>query len=165
MKKKLRNLLLFTACIAFFWVACDEDDETDNEDNKGPGAFSNDYETSSAYFTNMGGMVMGNSPHGEVQIWYTSNIKNLIETENFTVPEGTVSVKKFDTTGDGTIDGLVVMIKKESGYDSENNDWYYETRAADGTLLNDPAPGKIEMCITCHQNWKSKDYLGGTEMK
>ena len=174
--------------------ACDEDgDDNKSDDNKGddnkgddtggmengtendtgtgtgmmgaaPGEFKSDYETSGDFFTLMSGMVEGNSPHGSVQIWYSTNIEDIIGDGSFTAPEGTVSVKPFDEDSDGTLDGYAVMVKMGSDFDPDNNNWHYEMRDAEGALRDDPPPGAIGMCIGCHAAALSTDYLAGTTM-
>lgn len=131
----------------------------------GPGDFKADYKSSAEFFTNMSAPVQGTSPHGVSRIWYSSNIKELVGKDSFTVPEGTVSIKEFDMKGDGTQTGLAVMIKKAPGYDAANGDWYYDMRDMAGNIMPDPPPGKIAMCIQCHAGYKSTDYLGGTKLK
>lgn len=128
----------------------------------GPGDFAADFETSSAFFTKMAAPVMGTSPHGTQQTWYSANVRELIESSSFTVPEGTVSIKRFDRDSDGTNDGLAVMIKKEAGYDAANNDWYYDMRMLDGSIMPDPPAGKIGVCIDCHKKDAATDYLAAT---
>jgi hypothetical protein len=132
---------------------------------KGPGDFAADYKTSSAFFTNMAAPVKGSSPHGTQRTWYSSNIKGLVSQASFTAPEGTVAIKEFDMTGDGTKTGIAVMIKKAPGYDAENGDWYYDMRDTAGKVQADPPAGKIAMCIGCHKGYKATDYLGATTMK
>jgi len=131
----------------------------------GPGKYMADYATSKDFFTLMSGMKMGKSPHGSVQIYYSTNIKDMIGMDSFMVPVGTVSIKPFDNDGTPGVDGIAVMIKKEAGYDPANNDWYYEMRDAKGNLKDMPAPGKTKMCIDCHAVYPSKDYLGGTQIR
>lgn len=131
----------------------------------GPGEFKADFRTSSLFFTNMKAAVRGSSPHGSVRIWYSSNVKDLLSTDSFAVPEGTTVIKEFDMAGDGTKTGLAVMVKKPKGYDVENGDWYYDMRDLEGNVMPDPPAGKIAMCIQCHAGYKSTDYLGGTKLQ
>ena len=153
-------ILFFTGLCLFFW-GCSDDTETTTLDD-GPGEYKADYKTSADFFTLQSGSVAGNSPHGTVQMWYSSNMRSLVDQDSFTVPKGTVSIKEFDNDGSPGVDGLAIMIKKEAGYDAENNDWLYEMRGMDGSVMDS---GKLEMCIGCHQNFASKDYLGGTNMR
>jgi hypothetical protein len=188
---KMTNPLFITGLmIAIFLSSCGESDSSNDEtpqvtnqtpnnadadrtngEDKGedqamaaPGAFLTDFEESDKFFTIMDSFVAGNSPHGRSLIYYSTNIRELIDKEQFTVPEGTVSIKAFDNEGDDAIEGYAIMIKKESGYDPENNDWYYEMRNPDGTLMESPEPGANPMCIGCHAVAKSTDYLAGTEL-
>ncbi|MCU0690964.1 MAG: cytochrome P460 family protein [Polyangiaceae bacterium] len=131
----------------------------------GPGKFADDYKTSADFFTFMSAPVAGSSPHGTVQIWYSTNIKSLKDTSTFTVPEGTVSIKEVYGNSAGSLDGYAVMVKKEAGYDTTNNDWYYEMRDADGNVKTNPPAGKIAGCIGCHSAAKGKDYLAGWDLR
>lgn len=131
----------------------------------GPGDFKADYKTSKDFFTNMAAPVKGSSPHVTARIWYSSNVKDLVSKSEFEVPEGTVSIKEFDMTGDGTKTGIAVMIKKAAGYDAANGDWYYDMRDTAGNVTAEPPAGKIAMCIQCHAAYEATDYLGGTALK
>ena len=132
---------------------------------KGPGDFAADFKTSAKFFTNMAAPVKGSSPHGTQQTWYSSNIKTLVSQASFTAPEGTVAIKEFDMTGDGSKRGIAVMIKKAAGYDTANGDWYYDMRDIAGVVQSDPPAGKVAMCIGCHTGFKGTDYLGATAVK
>jgi hypothetical protein len=157
-------------------TACGSDDDASNntssgqhdsgvgELESGPGAFTKDYATSKDFLTHMDARVKGSSPHGSVQIWYSSNIESIIGSAGFEAPEGTTSIKEFDMDSDGTLDGFAVMVKKEAGYDADNGDWYYEMRDPSGSVMPDPAPGKIADCISCHVAAKKTDYLAGTAL-
>jgi len=151
----LFGVTLFTAC----------DDGGDSGLADGPGAYKADYRTSSAFFTQMAGRVLGNSPHGTSQIWYSSNIKSLVANTSFDVPVGTTAIKEFDMDGDGNLDGLAVMFKKDAGFDPTHGDWHYEMRGTSGDLMPDPAPGAIPMCVGCHTASAGTDYLAGTELR
>lgn len=131
----------------------------------GPGEFKADFKTNSLFFTNMKARVKGASPHGSQQTWYSSNMKGLVSAGSFTAPEGTVAIKEFDMASDGTADGYAVMVKKPAGYDAANNDWYYEMRMLDGTVMADPPAGKTQMCIDCHKGSAKTDFLAATAIK
>lgn len=130
----------------------------------GPGEFMADYATNSAFFTRMSAPVKGSTVHSTVRIWYSFNVRDLIAQDSFTVPVGTVSIKETDRDDNGSADALVVMVKKDAGYDPENGDWHYELRTPQGTLLQQPPPGRIAGCINCHKGYSQTDYLGGTKM-
>lgn len=129
------------------------------EGKEGPGSFVKNFRSSSEFFTRMDQMQKGMSPHGWVRIWYSSNIKDIIGRAAFEAPVGTVAIKKYQTEEKS---GYAVMIKKEKNFDKKNGDWHYELRDETGSLLADPAPGKIEQCISCHTAAAEKDYLAGT---
>lgn len=158
-------LLLFIGSLAVSACADDSNPSSVPAPESGPGDFDANFKTSASFFTNMKALVPGTSPHGSTQTWYSTNIQELITTSPFTVPEGTVAIKEFDMAGDGISDGYAVMIKKAKGYDSANNDWYYDMRMLDGTIMPDPPAGKIAMCISCHQGYKSTDFLAATKMR
>jgi hypothetical protein len=151
-------MLMMVSVAAFLVAGCGDEEEA----RPGPGEYRADFKTSSDFFTNMQASVKGNSPHGTVRIWYSSNVRELIKKDSFTVPEKTVSIKEVDMDSDGTLDAFAVMVKKAPGYDPENNDWYYEMRDAQGTVMMQPPAGKTAMCIQCHSAAKKLDYLAGT---
>jgi hypothetical protein len=132
---------------------------------KGPGEFQTDYKTSGNFFTLMSGMKMGKSPHGEVQIWYSKDLKDLLGKPSFKAPVGAVAIKPFKK---GEMAGIAIMIKKDPGYDPRNNDWAYEMRTPDGKVQEQkgmPMSGKIDMCISCHIIAPVSDYLLGTTLR
>jgi len=164
--KQSRLALALTVGISL--TAC-SDSDTDTDTNSdaltaGPGAFDADYADSDEFFTLMDSSVKGASPHGTVRIWYSSNIRDVIEDDSFEVPEGTTAIKEFDGDNDGTLDGYAVMIKEADDYDPANGNWYYEMRDAKGEVMPEPAPGKIKDCIGCHAAAKGTDYLAGTTL-
>lgn len=156
------------SCV-FFVVASFAACSSDNELSPGPGTFDPAYATSSSYITRMSGPVLGTSPHKEVQIWYSANIDPALDDDSLTAPVGTVAVKTANMDDQPGIDAIVVMVKKEKGYDSANGDWYYDMRTPAGAIMNDdkgnPVSGKVAMCINCHQGFKTTDYLGGTKLR
>lgn len=145
----------------------DDDSVTDDDDSalsNGPGGFDPDYKTSSDFFTLMEGLKAG-AFNARVWIYYSSNVLPIIETDSFLVPEGTTSIQEVDDDGDDVVDFLSVMVKMDENYDPENNNWYYEVRDPDGTLRSIPAPGKIQVCIQCHEDFPQTDYFGGTALR
>lgn len=144
-------------------AACGDDG---GDDVAGPGAYDPAFETSAEFFTLMSGPVAGQSPHGTVQIWYSTNA---MESLGGAVPVGTVSIKTADPDNDGTVDAHVVMIKREAGYDPDHGDWEYQMRAPGGAILDDengqPIQGALELCISCHSAAAATDYLAGTSLR
>lgn len=156
--RKLCAMALALGIAGLGVYGCDDDDD-DNVAASGPGAFQANYATSSDFFTNMSQPITGASPHGTVRIWYSSNAQGLVGNPGITMPEGTVAIKEFDNDNDGAQDGKVVMIKQAAGFDDANNNWLYEQRQVDGTLIDS---GPLSMCIGCHSGAASTDYLAGT---
>lgn len=115
------------------------------------------------FFTKMEEMIMGNSPHGKVKIWYSKNLQSLIDQPNFVAPKGSVAIKKFEN--DET-SGYAIMIKRSSTYDPSHNNWEYQMRDMYGNLFTkQDSKGKIPMCISCHSGWSDSDYLAGTSIE
>ena len=52
---------------------------------------------------------------------------------------------------------LVIMVKMDEGYDSENGDWWYGVYDESGTKMR--YEGRIPECIACHAMAKETDYL------
>ena len=52
---------------------------------------------------------------------------------------------------------LVIMVKMQEGYDSENGDWWYGVYDESGTKM--AYEGRIPECINCHALAKETDYL------
>jgi hypothetical protein len=65
---------------------------------------------------------------------------------------------------------VTVMFKRETGYDKDNNDWFWVKYKPDGSLHTNPKGMKLagrvmkgadKGCIACHLLVKDKDYLFG----
>ncbi len=63
---------------------------------------------------------------------------------------------------------VTVMFKRETGYDPENQDWFWVKYKADGSLHANPkgallagrvAKGMDKGCIACHQDAEGGDFL------
>jgi hypothetical protein len=52
---------------------------------------------------------------------------------------------------------LVIMVKMQEGYDSDNGDWWYGVYDESGTKMW--YEGRIPECIDCHAMAKETDYL------
>ena len=144
----------------------DEKDTTPKSENLGPGSLADDYATSDNFFTPTSDFVATEAPHNLVRIWYSSNLSDLIPQGEFTAPVGTVSVKQFFPGGE--VDGeavVVVMIKKQKGYDPDNNDWYFERRSPDGEVVAQGKGEEVSGCQGCHSKYSISDFLAGTSVK
>lgn len=71
--------------------------------------------------------------------------------------DGTVVIKEGFDTETSDLSKIYIM-KKIKGYDSQNGDWLYAVTDPNGKVQ---MSGKIQMCISCHTNGKSKDYVFG----
>lgn len=62
-------------------------------------------------------------------------------------PAGAIAVKEAYAEEAGeTLEGLTVM-KKMSGYDEDNGDWFWASYTAEGAVRD---AGALEMCARCH---------------
>ncbi len=114
----------------------------------------------------------GNSPHGGVNRMYYDIVTvdatpyHVIVKDNFGGDGATI-----DTVGEAPADYLMavtVMVQRESGYDADNNDWFYVKYGADGmigqndmqmSLAGRVAKGMNMGCIACHQNAGGGDFI------
>lgn len=101
------------------------------------------------------------SPHGGKYVFTHINDNGIDSYRNKKYPysDGTIAVKESHGSNDpnSPIDTLFVM-KKISGFDKDNGDWYYAMLDSKG---NSKDAGKIQMCISCHKTYKEKDYIVG----
>ncbi len=121
--------------------------------------FDMNYATSTDFFTQMAGIEPETTVHGDFRIYYTEDLRASIEAGgDFTAPVGATSIKEqFDANG--MLVAFTVMTKQAAGYDTDNNDWYYENIAPDRTVT---AEGAQAGCISCHVAGAGTDYLQGT---
>ncbi len=123
--------------------------------------FAADFETNAAFETLMAAPVTsegGASPHGEMQIWYSTDLVDQIEAGGaFTAAAGATAIK-MQTQGESM--NITVMVKEDAGFDAANGDWCYEYRGADGTYESSPTS-----CAGCHNAFTDTDHLGGTEVE
>lgn len=140
-------------------VGCADGDGAVGE--PGPGAFAEDFATSAEFFTQMAGPQPSETVHGDMQIWYSVNIRPQIEAGGpFSAPVGTVAIKR-QTNGDGSA-LYNTMIRLEDRASPDGLDWTWEQR--DGAL-EVTASGAIGPCVDCHRAWPDTDALAGTEIR
>ena len=79
-----------------------------------------------------------------------------------------VSVESVSRDRSRFLDDITVMLKREDGYDSENQNWFWVKYNRDGTLSATPnglklagriAKGKSKGCIACHRKAPGDDFL------
>lgn len=113
----------------------------------------------------------GVSPHGSVNriYWNVLTVEgkpyNVIVKENYDGNGATV--ESVAATPDKYLKAITVMVQRETGYDSEDNDWFYVRYDPDGTI---PMANKMAMagrvakgmesgCLPCHKKAGGDDYI------
>ena len=78
------------------------------------------------------------------------------------------SINSVTENGEKFLSDITVMFKREVGYDSDNQDWFWAKYNSDGSLDTTPngvqlagkiAKGKPKGCIACHIDAPGNDYL------
>lgn len=109
----------------------------------------------------------GVEPHGALLNTYINSLAQQgLASNDSTLPDRSIIVKQ-NFMPDSTLGATTVMYKVP-GYDSENNDWWWLKRTADGEV---EGAGKVQGCISCHGTASENDYVltgtlesGGTEI-
>ncbi len=79
-----------------------------------------------------------------------------------------VDVNKVAKDHEAWLKAVTVMFKREKGYDSDNQDWFYAKYKPNGSLHTNPkkmllagrvAKGAPKGCIACHKAAPGGDYL------
>ncbi len=79
-----------------------------------------------------------------------------------------VTKEKVDSDPSAWLGAVTIMLKREAGYDGDNQDWYWAKYLPDGNLDKNPmgmqlagriAKGMSQGCIACHQAAGGGDYL------
>ncbi len=114
----------------------------------------------------------GSHPHGAVLETLTSKATvnghtgTVVVKRNYGGPN--VSISNVSNDRSKYLKAVTVMFKREQGYDSDNQDWFYAKYKPDGTLHTNPkgmklagrvAKGKPVGCISCHKVAPGGDYL------
>lgn len=114
----------------------------------------------------------GTHPHGAVLETLTSKATvgghtgTVVVKRNYGGPGVSIS----NVSGDRAkyLKAVTVMFKREKGYDSDNQDWFWAKYKPDGSLHTNPkgmmlagrvAKGKPVGCISCHKAAPGGDYL------
>lgn len=102
-----------------------------------------------------GTLYPGQGPHGVLLSTYlNAEAAKALEAQPGVMPEGAVIVKE-NYTEDETLNSVTVM-RKQSGFDPDHNDWYWVNYGADGAIN---ASGQVDGCISCHGAVRSNDYI------
>lgn len=114
----------------------------------------------------------GQSPHGRWVRLYSTFVKvrgrnyPIIVKENF--GGRGASPERIAKTPDKWLKAVTIMLKREPGYDPENQDWYWVKYAPGGEPAKNPAgialagrvaKGASKGCISCHSQADGDDYL------
>ena len=118
----------------------------------------------------------GQAPHGAI----LENMQTEVTIGNH---KGKVIVKR-NYGGEGVsidtvkanrakfLGSITVMFKRDKGYDTDNNDWFWVKYKPDGSLATNPKgmqlagrvmKGKDKGCIACHSAVKDNDYQYGKQ--
>ena len=79
------------------------------------------------------------------------------QQKKFPYPDGSTAVKEAHGSKDGAVSRVYIM-RKVTGYDPANNDWFYAQLTPE---FNVSSSGKVGHCISCHGKYRSKDYVAG----
>ncbi len=126
----------------------------------GPGAFDPDFETSADFFTQMDGPTDAGSVHGEMQIWYSVNLRDLLVEEKFAAPEGSVAIKRQTEPSGAVV--YNAMVRLADGDSPDGEDWRWEQR---DDALTVTLEGAVGFCVDCHVGYPDRDLLAGTEIR
>jgi len=118
---------------------------------------------------------IGGSPHGAyVRLYYNTvhvgsddDHYHVIVKDNFGGPENP-TLDEVTADPEAYLGAITVMVQREPGYDSDNDDWYWVKYLADGSLdvnangvalAGRVAKGAETGCIACHTSAGRGDYL------
>lgn len=105
-------------------------------------------------------MYPGKSPHGKFLKMYYNVVHLAGKPYHIIVKDNFDAEKKLDA--------VTIMLQREAGYDTENNDWFWAKYKADGTIDRNPknmalagrvAKGMDTGCIFCHKEAIGNDYI------
>jgi len=124
----------------------------------------------------------GVAPHGMMlETFYTTatvggHTGDLLVKRNYG-PEGVTEDEVLNDPGKH-LGAVTVMFRREKGYDSDNQDWFWAKFLPDGSLDKNPkgmqlagrvAKGAEKGCIACHSNEDdyvfTSDHVGGMMME
>jgi hypothetical protein len=111
-----------------------------------------------ARFPEAQGLIESAAPHGPfARVWINGPVEDVVLTGlGGNLPDGSIIVK--ENLGESTsekADAWTIMWKV-SGYDPDNNDWFWANVTPDGDVN---AEGRVEGCITCHGGARENDFV------
>jgi len=113
-------------------------------------------------------LYVGGPPHGKVREVLEGKIKGkrVIVKRNYR--GNGITVKSVARNRAKYIKSITVMAKRETGYDSDNNDWFWAKYKPNGVLMANPkgmklagrvAKGMNKGCIACHKSASGNDLV------
>jgi len=114
----------------------------------------------------------GESPHGNFLRMYSNMVTiddkpyHIIVKDNFGGADATSS--SVNRSPDKYLAAVTIMLQREEGYDSDNNDWFWAKYMPNGDLDKNPkgmqlagriAKGMDVGCIACHASAEGNDYI------
>ena len=104
------------------------------------------------------GIIESEGHNAFVEIFLNNKAKASYMSQASTFPVGSEVFKPLYGDSEGHhFARLVIMVKREVGYDSTNGDWWYGVYDEKGTKMW--YEGRIPECIACHVIAKETDYL------
>jgi hypothetical protein len=167
------QLTLLAIIITGLFVAC-SDDDNDNVDTEFLATQAGLNASTNVIMADITGGQFG--AHNGTGISNDSTYRDIFanRTDLSSIPKGTIITKKtHKKLSDGSKGDLQVafaMIKRESGYDSDNQDWEYVMMPFDADNDYNANPfgklpdvgadsrGKLAMCIDCHSAAPGGDF-------
>lgn len=115
---------------------------------------------------------IGMHPHGailesSIDTITVNDTTNTVVTKRSYRGDG-VSIEAVSADRAAFLEDITVMFKREDGYDTTNQNWFWAKYNADGSLAATPngvqlagriAKGKPKGCIACHRKAEGNDYL------
>ncbi len=163
-------ILAITFLLAILFGSCKKDD-----DDTSITVTQTDVDAVSNFIISATGGFAHGGPDGVSADSTVREVFSDLSSLNGTIPIGTIVTKKtykkgLDGNKTSTLYVSFVMVKRESGYDADHQDWEYLMipfdNAVDYTahpygILPDEGDtrGKLSMCIGCHASAGGGDYL------
>lgn len=118
---------------------------------------------------------IGSRPHGSIQevISTSANIDGhqgkLIVKHNYGSKKNLTPISVYADAQNQNYEALTIMFKREAGYDSKNNDWFWAEYKANGQVIvyqGKHLSGRSELCLGCHTplGGPDKEVLNGREL-
>ncbi len=114
----------------------------------------------------------GQSPHGKWVRMFSTFVKVRGKSYPIIVKDNYggrgVTVERIQKDSDAWLKAVTIILKREPGYDTDNQDWFWVKYGKDGSIEKGPkgtllagrvAKGMKRGCISCHSQAGGDDYL------